>query len=221
MKSQRGKRNGILVVGDSLPANQKTVNKLESVLDPSHSVYNSLIIPIKYYLDNYLNSQGYQLPLELAGEDFFYYINAIDDPTTKSNPNLIKLKQEVERPEHKIILSMGNFAFYAVEAVLSREVKKNLSIVELGQHFYNRLNVIDVNLKVNFPILHNVANLKFEDAIKFITKDEENHISYFHYVGVQLGKLLMNNIDVFTLIVQERGRVIYIIQRGQYYKLNN
>lgn len=205
MKFTRGQRKGILIVGDSLPPNQTTVSKLESVLDPRHSVYNSLIIPFKYYLNNYLNTQGYQLPLETAGKDFFFYINAIDDPTTKNNPDLSKLKQEVDRPEHKIILSMGNFAFWAVESVLGREVKKNLSIVELGQHFYDRLNVIDVNLKINFPILHNVANLKFEDAKTFITKDEENYISYFHYVGVQLGKLLMNNKDVFTLIVQKRG----------------
>ena len=93
MKATRGNRSGILVVGDSLPPNQTTVTKLESVLDPRHSVYNSLIVPLKYYLNNYLNSQGYQLPLEKVENDFFFYINAIDDPATKSNPNLTKLKK--------------------------------------------------------------------------------------------------------------------------------
>lgn len=204
MKHTRGFRNGILIVGDSLPPNIKTTSNIKSVLDPKHPVYNSLIVPIKYYLDNYLNSQGYQLPLEKVGEDYFFYINAVDNPKTKSNPNLTKLKKEIKRPEHKIILSMGSFAFWAVEYCLNEDcsLNKKLSIVRLGEIFDKRMNSLSVQPKLNLPILHNVANLKFEEAIKFIAEYKDRYISYFHYVGTQLGKLLLTNRDEFTPILR-------------------
>jgi len=194
----RGSKRGILIVGDSLPSNQITLSKLDSVLDPKHTVYNSLIIPIKYYLNNYLNSQGYKLPLEKSNEDFFYYINTIEDPKTKSNPDLSKLKSEVESHEHKIILSMGNFAFWAVEKVLGRDIEQNSKIKELGSVFDSRLE--DVEYPIHLPILHNIANLKFERAKDFIANDESNYISYFHYVGVRLGELLLKMKDEFEFI---------------------
>ena len=95
MKFRRGTEFGITIVGDSLPPKSITLIKLASVLDPTHPVYNSLIVPIKYYLNNYLNSRGYQLPEEKVNDDFFYYINAIDDSGTKSNPDLSILKKEL------------------------------------------------------------------------------------------------------------------------------
>ena len=174
------------------------LNNISYVLDQSHPVYNSLIIPIKYYLNNYFNDNGYKLPLEKYDNDFFYYINAVEDPLTKSKPDLTNLKEEVIRPEHKIILSMGNFAFWAVENVLGRNVKKNLSIKELGNIFLDRIS--NTEYPIHLPILHNIANLKFERTKDFIIDNETNYISYFHYVGVKLGELLLNRKDDFEFI---------------------
>ncbi len=202
IRISRGNRSGILIVGDSLPPNPKTTKNIKEVLDPIHPVYNSLLVPIKYYLNSYLNSQGFQLPLEKKSEDFFYYINAIDDPKTKNNPDLSKLKTEVGRADHKIILSMGSFAFWAVESVFGREAKRNLGIKELGQIFYDRLSKIEANRILNLPILHNSANRKFEEAKSFIAQEPENYISYFHYVGVQLGKLLIKNKESFKELLR-------------------
>ena len=53
MLQSRGTRRGILIVGDSSPANLQTVQNISYVLDQSHPVYNSLIIPLKFYLNNY------------------------------------------------------------------------------------------------------------------------------------------------------------------------
>jgi len=98
---------------------------------------------------------------------------------------------------------MGSFAFWAVEDCMGGDynTNKKLSIVKLGQIFSDRIKASHF-YKLNLPILHNIANLKFEEAIKFIAKDEDLYISYFHYVGVQLGKLLINNKDVFVPILR-------------------
>lgn len=197
----RGNRNGILIVGDSLPPNKNTIQKISQVLDPTHPVYNSLIIPIKYYINNYLISKDFQLPLEKPNVDFFFYINAIDDPSTKSNPDLNVLNREVNRTEHKIILPMGSFAFWSVENVLERVTKKNCTIEELGRIFYQRISITPIDFPIVLPILHNVANLKFEETKKFIMDQSKEYISYYHYVGFQIGKLLLSNKDNFALIL--------------------
>jgi hypothetical protein len=200
MIQNRGVRKGVLIVGDSLPTNQFTLKNINSVLDPRHTVYNSLIVPIKYYLNNYLNSFGYRLPMEECETDFIYYINAVQDPRTKIKPDLSELEREVIRPDHKIILSMGSFAFRCVDVILNpnNKIKKSYSIEDLGNEFRKR--IFEYRPKLHLPILHNVANLRFERTKDFIVDDGNNYISYFHYVGVSLGKLLLNHKEEFNFI---------------------
>lgn len=199
MLKSRGSRKGILIVGDSDPANQHTISNISRVLDPIHPVYNSLIVPIKFYINNYLNSHGYKLPIEEKNNDYFYYINAVQNPKTKSNPDLTEMEIEVKRPEHKIILSMGNFSFWAVESRFDKEskIKKNLGIKNLGKIFYDRINKEKIEFPINLPILHNSANRKFEEANKFIMEDQTSYISYFHYVGVSLGRIQLKYKNIF------------------------
>ena len=75
--------------------------------------------------------------MEEYNEDFFYYINAVQDPLTKRSPDLSELEKEVKRPDHKIILCMGSFAYKSViqKIHLEAEVKKNYSIRDLGEYF--------------------------------------------------------------------------------------
>jgi|ERR1035437_8447052 hypothetical protein len=203
--SFRGNSLGVLIVGDSLPANKNTVNNIGSVLDPRHPVYNSLIIPIKYYLNNYLNSCGFQLPLDKQNDDFFYYINAVENPLTKKNPDLSNLGMELKKQEHKIILCMGNFAFWAVEQVFDRKTRRDNSIAKLGEIFTLRINENNLKFPIILPILHNIANLKFEKCIEYIPDiARENYISYFHYVGVQLGQLILRHIKDFQFVTKTK-----------------
>lgn len=196
----RGKRNGVLIIGDSLPPARTTLGNIKTVLDPTHPVYNSLIVPIKFYLNNYLNSIGYCLPLEEYETDYFYYINAIQDPETKSKPDLSELEKEINRPEHKVILSMGSFVFKSVEQILKPGLKmqKSYSIKDLGKIFSERIE--GNSFPIHLPILHNVANLKFEKTKDFISDYNRNHISYFQYVGVRLGELLIKNKQEFNFL---------------------
>ena len=208
MQIKRGNRFGILVVGDSLPSNAKTVKNICSVLDPKHPVYNSLIVPIKYYINNYLNSQGYQFPKEKSGDDFFYYINAVDDPKTKSKPNFSELIKEINQKGHNIILCMGEFAFGAVETIKNNKNSGTFkfSISKLGDIFSNRLNTLEIVFPLVLPILHNTANRKFEKSDLFIPGEiRKEYISYFHYVGVSLGKLLVNNKEHFNNIILSKS----------------
>jgi len=207
MNSSRGSRNSILIVGDSLPSNLKTQYNITQVLDPIHPVYNSIIIPIKFYINNYLLQKNYQLPIEKKGMDFFFYINAISDAEEKNNSDLTELIKEINPLycPYKLILSMGSFAFYSVEKVFERNVKKKLSINELGEYFFNRINLKNkIKFPINIPILHNIVNLKFEKATNFIYQNSDKYISYHHYVGEKIAEFIVNSINDFNFIKEKK-----------------
>lgn len=81
-KEVRGPENQpILIVGDS-PS--KKVENIKEVLDRNHMIYNSIIIPIKYYTEKYLNKYNYTFPECFNDEkDIFRYVNAIEDSENK------------------------------------------------------------------------------------------------------------------------------------------
>ncbi|MCB2305619.1 hypothetical protein LGL08_00120 [Clostridium estertheticum] len=207
----------ILIVGDS---RSKNVKNIREVLDKNHLIYNSIIIPIKYYTEKYLNKHKYKLTECFNDkEDIFRYVNAIEDSNDKKGLNtdtekekLYNLKDEVydENNEFKyrIIISLGDFAYFAVRVVLNRyegkeqhryssRAKNKYDIKTLGEHF-NRNSKIDVEKDIYIlPILHNISNRinDIDKLIEFIPKDKrENYISYYCYIGECLGKILVNDI---------------------------
>lgn len=68
------KDSPILIVGDSFPDVE-----VEEVLGRTHPIYNSIILPIKYYINEYLIMEyGFKLPEYFYNnDDIFYYVNAI------------------------------------------------------------------------------------------------------------------------------------------------
>ena len=197
----KGTRKGILIVGDSPPPVQSSVSNIVSVFDPVHPVYNSLIVPVKYYINNYLNSVGYGLPLEALETDYFYYACAIKSQGAKIKSGLTELTAEVNRPEHKIILSMGSFVFKTVERILNPDgiILNSYSIKEMGRIFSERLEASE--FPIHLPVLHDIANLKHELTKNFIGDYDFNYLSYFHFVGVNLGELLMKHKEEFEFVI--------------------
>ncbi|HEX9739382.1 MAG TPA: hypothetical protein VGA29_01295 [Ignavibacteriaceae bacterium] len=197
----RGDRRGFLIIGDSQSPEQSPVKNMVTVFDPVHPVYNSLIVPVKYYINNYLNSVGYGLPLEALETDYFYYACAIKSQGAKIKSGLTELTAEVNRPEHKIILSMGSFVFKTVERILNPDgiILNSYSIKEMGRIFSERLEASEY--PIHLPVLHDIANLKHELTKNFIGDYDFNYLSYFHFVGVNLGELLMKHKEEFEFVI--------------------
>ncbi|MBW9152353.1 hypothetical protein [Clostridium estertheticum] len=150
-------------------------------------------------------------------EDIFRYVNAIEDSDDKKGLNmetekekLYNLKDEVfdENNEfkYKIIISLVDFAYFAVRAVLNRyegkeqhrySAKNKYDIKRIGEHFSRNLE-IDVEKDIYIlPILHNISNRinDIDKLIEFIPKDKRtNYISYYCYIGECLGKILINDV---------------------------
>lgn len=66
----RGKNDSpILMAGDSFPDVE-----VGEALDRTHPIYNSIILPIKYYINEYLIMQyGYKLPKDFYNNDDIFY----------------------------------------------------------------------------------------------------------------------------------------------------
>lgn len=213
----RGPENQpILIVGDS-PS--KNANNIKEVLDRNHIIYNSIIIPVKYYTEKYLNENKYRLNEKFNDiDDIFRYVNAIENNDDKNGldmerdkDKLITLRNEIYDKnnviKYRIIICLGDFAYFAVRAVLNRYnghekhkygSKNKYSIEDLGKEFYKN-SKIDINKDVYIlPILHNIVNrIKDVDKLlEFIPAEERNnYISYYCYIGERLGKILIEDIN--------------------------
>lgn len=219
----------ILVVGDSPTYKVKNVVK---TLDPNHFIYNSIIVPIKYYTNEYLiKNYNCKLPEDFnSTKDTFRYINAIDNwflkwglDTTKTDnlSRLDKLKEEIidrdsNEFKYKIIVCIGDFAYFAVKAVLDRfgegdlkkypEVREGISgkiydtiysIKDLGDAFYKNSDIKEGNKDIYIlPVLHNISN-RCDDVLtiyNFIPKEvqeRKRYINYFNFVAERLGEVLI------------------------------
>ncbi len=206
----------ILIVGDSPSRNVKNIRE---VLDRNHVIYNSIIIPIKYYTEKYLNEHNYRLAERFNDkEDIFRYVNAIEDSDNKKGLNpetekekLYNLKEEIydkdEKFKYRIIICLGDFAYFAVRAILKKYEGKEqhrygsnnkYDIKTIGEQFC-RNSEIDLEKEIYIlPILHNISN-RIDDLNKlteFIPKEKRtNYISYYCYIGECLGKILISDVN--------------------------
>ncbi|MCB2294335.1 hypothetical protein LGK95_12525 [Clostridium algoriphilum] len=215
-KTRGPKDQPILIVGDSPSKNVKNVR---AVLDRNHGIYNSIIIPIKYYTEKYLSKYNYKLAECFNDkEDIFRYVNAIEDSDNKKGLNpekeeekLLNLNEEIYDKnkvfKYKIIICLGDFAYFAVRAVLKSYegneqhrygTKNKYNIKTIGEHF-SKNSEVDIEKDIYIlPILHNISN-RINDIDKlreFIPENKRtNYISYYCYVGECLGKILINDVS--------------------------
>lgn len=210
----RGPLNSpILIVGDSLPENKDTQLKLSEILDRRGVIYNSIIIPLKYYINNYLYNYRLKLPSE-NNNDIFRYVNAVDNPNDKSGLNpldsaysnkISKLRNEIldlnNNNKYSIIICMGDFSYFAVRTLFDkyypREKKcyrKNgtkFTIRRLGEFFQNGIDQYKPGGDNILPILHNSSNLSFSKTDEFIPSQRKGtYKCYLQYVGEEIGKVM-------------------------------
>lgn len=210
----------ILIIGDS-PT--ETVDNVGKALDPNHYIYNSIIVPIKYYTNEYLiENYKCKLPHDFNNsKDIFKFINAVDNGGKKKGLNakevddlrkLDKLRDEIISKDssefkYKILICMGDFAYFAVKALLNkfgekekREYPENedglYSIKELGEIFYNNSNAEKYSSDMYIlPVLHNISNrcddvLKIYNFIPEEVRKKKRYTNYFNFIGERLGELL-------------------------------
>lgn len=215
----RGKKDSpILIVGDSFPNVQ-----VGEVLDRAHPVYNSIILPMKYYLNEYLIMEyGCKLPGDFCNnDDIFYYVNAIRnkndkgglEPETKDGKEKLKVLKNVifgddGESKYKIIICLGDFAFFAVRSQFliyyGREQKRycksgtKYGIQKLGEHFSKNSEGYIKNHKVYvLPVLHNSANRQFDKSKLFVPEDErDDYLSYHQYVAEKVANILINDPEI-------------------------
>jgi len=208
------KSSPILIVGDSLPKSEDTRNKLDEILDRRGVTYNSIIIPLKYYINEYLISKyRKKLPFDLNNrEDIFRFVNALDDPGEKmgldgGSEKLNNLKYEIfnkNEDAYEVILCMGDFAFFAVRSLFNkynpREKKhyprngSKYTIERLGTFFGKNIKIHEKGKPIILPILHNSSNLHFSSTVNFIPVNKRlQYISYMQYIAEEIGELMMKN----------------------------
>lgn len=214
------KDSPVLIVGDSLPSKEETQNQLIEILDRTGVTYNSIIVPLKYYMNEYLiKKYSLKLPSDSNNKsDIFRFINAIDNSNDKwrLNPlsekyNLVikKLKEEIfnKNPKYKIILCMGDFSYFAVRSLFEiyhpRENKfykssgTKYTIERLGRFFQESLTNYEKGNILILPILHNSTNLHFYRTKEFIPKDKRNnYINYLNYIAEELSEIIVSDIEM-------------------------
>lgn len=215
-------KSPIIIIGDSLPKKLETRERIREILDRRHITYNSIIIPLKYYINDYLfkNYKGeYRLPVETK-DDIFMYVNAIENPENKSGLNLDeeddkakinKLRECIFSKDrvckYKIIICLGDFSYFAVRSVFNiynkrethRYPKKTCkyNIEKLGEYFFKEINSDEKTTPYILPILHNISNLRFEKTDTFIPESiRGNYVSYLQYIGESIAKVMMNDNEI-------------------------
>jgi hypothetical protein len=215
LKKIRGNENSpIFVIGDSLPNNEVTKNNLSEILDRRHVVYKSVIIPIKYYMNEYMISKkGLKLPNDYNNEnDIFAFVNAF---TPKFDENLIK--QQLNSKNYKIILCMGKRVFDKIKFLFETEYEypkisvTGKGIGELGEYFKKSIEVYKdrkTKGRVILPILHNSSNRKFHLTDRFIDSsidNNEKYITYNEYIAEQISEIMINDPELKNFLVDLRN----------------
>lgn len=216
------KASPILIVGDSLPQKEKTQNELLEILDRRGVTYNSIIVPLKYYMNEYLiKKYSLKLPSDSNNkDDIFRFVNAINNPDDKWGLNplsasyslIIKnLKEEIlnnnNQSKYRLILCMGDFSYFAVRSLFKmyhpRENKfykssgTKYKIDRLGQFFEESIRNHKKGNILILPILHNSSNLHFHRTQEFIPKDKRNnYISYINYISEEISEIIVSDIEM-------------------------
>lgn len=200
LKSRGAENSPILIIGHSLPKNSDTIKNIKEVLDRRHLVYNSIIIPLKYYINQYLyNDKGYLLRNDYMNrEDIFLYINAFDEELSGKKLDEKLLKEYINKQSVKIVLCMGIDVFKAILKMYKHNLglgvryrydfthkilgKKNFDndTEFLGESFdflSNNEGKIVPN-KYILPILHNSSNTNFQNTAKFVPVEERYKYNY-------------------------------------------
>jgi hypothetical protein len=223
------KDSPVLIVGDSLPEKETTQGKLLEILDRRGVTYNSIIVPLKYYINEYLIKK-YKLKLPSDSnnkEDIFRFVNAINNPDDKRgldplNRNysivLKNLSNEIfdnnNKTKYRLILCMGDFSYFAVRSLFEKyhpgENKfykssgTRFKIGKLGQFFQQGIREYKKGDNILIlPILHNSSNLHFQKTNEFIPKDKRNnYISYLNYIAEEVSEIIMNDIEMTKYLIE-------------------
>ncbi|MGK0466859.1 hypothetical protein [Clostridium sp.] len=214
------KDSPILIVGDSLPEKERTQDKLKEILDRRGVTYNSIIVPLKYYMNEFLiEKYKLKLPSDLNNKgDIFRFVNAVNNYDNKwgLNPlninytSVVKnLREEIfdsnNKVKYRLILCLGDFSYFAVRSLFKkynerenkfyRKSGTKYTIERLGKYFQQSIDKHE-NILI-LPILHNSTNLHFSLTQDFIPKDKRNiYVSYLSYIAEEISRIIISDIEM-------------------------
>ncbi len=170
-----------------------------NVLSRNGAIYNGLVVPLKYYLNQYLIlNSPMRLVSETVAQEPFHYAAAVESSRDRRRqPNLLNLRNVLLAVNPVVILTLGEYAYQCSQQALGTEdVPAHLSAAQLGEVY--RQNMIKLRFSENegkavLPLLGReyFADSGLGDA--FIgEEDPALFISYFHYLGCTLGRLFLD-----------------------------
>ena len=221
-KARGPKDSPVLIIGDSLPSNKSTRENLWEILDRRHPVYNSIIVPLKYYINEYLiEKYRLKLPSDFKNkEDIFRYINAFK-PEVKDyeqdNFDEDMIIEEIESNNYRIVLCMGVNVFKRVKKLFEEkygfdEIKVKKSggqIRELGRFFEENIKKHKAGQSIILPILHNSINQNFRFAHRFIPPFEDKCLNNFRseyicsheYIAENIAEIMIKDENIKKYLV--------------------
>src|SRR5512140_1782957 len=124
MEFEYGNREApVLILTDvALDGAQKDVDR-EQAHSRGGQLYNGLIVPMKYYLNQYLLlNSTLRLICEMVGPEPFHYAAVVEaERDKKKPPNVVNLRNILLAVNPLLILALGDFAFTCSQIALGQE----------------------------------------------------------------------------------------------------
>jgi hypothetical protein len=162
-------------------------------------LYNGLIVPMKFYLNQYLLlNSPLRLISETMGREPFHYVSAVDSERDRKKPmNPASLRNVLLAVNPVLVLTLGDFAYACCQLASGQANSlRAYSASDLGELY--RQNMIKLRLSDNegqatLPLLGREALRDPSLGDGFIgDEDPSLFLSYFHYLGCTLGRLFLD-----------------------------
>ncbi len=162
-------------------------------------LYNGIIIPVKYYLNQYLIlNSNMRLISETVAEEPFHYVAAVESPKDRKRElNLVNLRNVLLGVDPLVVLTLGDFAYTCCQLALGKSSETHPGKAKILGEIY-RQNMIQLRMHENegqvvLPILGREYLADHTLGNEFIgEEDPALFISYFHYLGCTLGRLFLD-----------------------------
>jgi hypothetical protein len=189
----------ILVVCDAALEGSAKGGVWDQAFHRGGRLYNGLIVPMKYFINQYLLlNSSLRLISETLGQEPFHYAAAVEgDRDKRKQPNVVNLRNVLLAVNPILILALGDFAYASCQVALDQAAETRVvPAAELGEIY--RRNMIQLRLSANegqalLPLLGREYLKDYSQGDAFIgAEDPSLFISYFHYLGCTLGRLVLD-----------------------------
>jgi len=200
MEFEFGNREApVLILTDSAVDTFSKDSAKDPALHRNGRLYNGLIVPIKYYLNQYLIlNSPLRLISETVGQEPFHYASVVESERDKKKPpNPVNLRSILLAVNPVLVLTLGDFAFSSCQVALGHDSEiRHFSSADLGDIY--RQNMIKLRMSDNegqaiLPLLGCDYLKEPRTGDAFIgPEDPALFLSYFHYLGCTLGRLFLD-----------------------------